>query len=119
MSNRRVVLAASGGGHLLLTSSIGQLAGGRAVALLAAQPDARRPGEYRLEAAVVSEPPVSGALRLIARWEGGERTAMVDGAGCARISGIPAAVVQALRAGDQQALHLQIEATTGELDALG
>lgn len=112
-------------GSLLLTSPVLSFEpDGRAVVLLAAQPDPVHPGRCRLEATVVPEP--VGAvhalplqLRLVVQWAGGRRTARLGGAGCARLSGIPTAVVQALQAGEPEALLVRIERVTGEGDALG
>lgn len=106
-------------GHLLLTSSIGQVDGRRAVVLLAAQPDPQHPAEYLLEATVVPERPLDCNLRMVLEWQEGRRTAVVGNGGQARWQGIPAAALKALQAGDQQALVLRLEKATDEGDALG
>lgn len=106
-------------GHLLLTSSIGEVDGRRAVVLLAAQPDPQHPAEYLLEATVVPERPLDQKLRMVLEWQGGRRTAVVGNGSQARWRGIPAAALQALQAGDQQALVLRLEKATDEGDALG
>ncbi len=110
--------AAEAGGPLLFTSSIAQLAQGRAVVLLAAQPDPRQAAAYLLEATVVAEQPVQEPLRLVAEWGEERRTAPVDRAGVAHLRGIPSEVLQALQAGDPRALVLRIE-NASEGDALG
>lgn len=97
------------GGSFLLASSLAHLGQSYAVVLLAAQPDPAQPTEYLLDATIVAEEPLAGALCLTAEWDSGRRTARVSRAGCARLQGIPAGVVQAIRAGDEQALLLRIE----------
>ena len=106
-------------GSLLLTSSVAHLNGRRAVVLMVAQPDPVQAGAYLLEATLVGEEPLPGSLRLVLAWEGGEQTAALDDAGCARFRGIAAAAVRALQAGDAGAFRLRIEKQTGESDALG
>lgn len=105
--------------HLVLASSIMDLEQGRVVVLLATQPDPRRPAQFQLDATVVPERPLGQAVRLVVRWRGGHRSARVNGAGCARLRGIPASAVQALQGGDQQALLLQVEKAVHEDDAVG
>ncbi len=110
--------AADAAGYLLLTSSVAVLQEGRAVVLLAAQPDPQSPGEYLLDATVVPERPLTQGLCLAVQWQGGRQVAPVEG-GIARLSGIPAAALSALRGGDSQALVIDLAGATGESDALG
>ncbi len=105
-------------GAELLATPIIDLAEGRVVVLLAAQPDPERPGEYVLDATAVPEAPLAAPLRLVLSWQGGRRTVTTSRAGRARVRGIPAPVVGALRSGDREALLLQVKLTS-ESDAMG
>ena len=95
--------------HPLLASSVMDWGGERVVVLLTGQPEPGHPGRYRLEATVVAERAPGQGLRLVARWKGGRRTVRVNRAGQAHLRGVPAGVVEAVRAGDPQALFLGIE----------
>ncbi len=126
MSDERVVSSApvrkgkaASAAHLLLASPIIDLEQGRAVVLLAAQPDRRHPSQYQLDATVIPERGLGQGLRLAIRWEGGRRTARLDEGGCARLRGVPASVIEALRLGDHTALVLQVEQAMSVSNALG
>jgi hypothetical protein len=108
-------------GALLLTTPPLALDDGRAVVLVALQPDPARPDAYALEATVVPDKPLRRALRLSFRWASGRRSTLVDEMGCARCTDIPAGPVQAWQRGDRGALQLELEHVhvTGESDALG
>jgi hypothetical protein len=91
---------------------------GRAVVLLAAQPDPRRPASYLLDATIVPQEPLDQPLLLTVQWQGERRTAVVSESYRARLQGIPAEAVQALQAGDQGALLVQIEKVMDGTDAV-
>ncbi len=94
---------------LLVTSTIVELEQGRAVVLLMAQPEPQDPTRYRLEATVVPEKPLAGALRLAVEWPGGRRRARLDPHGRARLRGVSGAPLLALQSGDEQALVVRLE----------
>ena len=112
---------AGGGRYVVMTSPICQLQDGCAVVLVAAQPDPRQPSTYLLDATVVAERPLRQPLRLVARWQGGERTAAVDPGAGARLRGIPATALQALpgQALSGQGLRLALEPVARGGHALG
>jgi hypothetical protein len=105
------------GGAELLATPIIDLEGSRVVVFLAAQPDPERPGEYMLDATAVPEAPVARRMHLSLTWPGGRRAARLNRAGSARVRGIPAHVVNALRSGDPEALRLQIKLMARRPDA--
>lgn len=110
MNERATLPPAELGGLLLASPLLHVPPEGRAIVLLAAQPDAARPGRCRLEATVVPEGPLPAGLRLVVQWQGGQRSVRLDGAGRARLSGVPLAALQALQAGEAEALRVRIEA---------
>jgi hypothetical protein len=107
------------GGTELLATPIIELEETRVVVFLAAQPDPERPGEYVLDATAVPEAPVARPMHLSLTWPGGRRAARLNRAGSARLRGIPAHIVHALRDGDPEALQLQIKLMARRPDARG
>jgi hypothetical protein len=107
------------GGAELLATPIIDLEETRVVVFLAAQPDPERPGEYMLDATAVPETPVARPMHLSLTWPGGRRAARLNRAGSARVRGIPAHVVHALRSGDREALQVQIRCAARRPDDEG
>lgn len=108
--NERATLPPAELGGLLLTSPLLHLVPeGRAVVLLAVQPDAAHPDRCHLEATVVPEGTLPERSRLVVQWQGGRRSARLDSAGRARLGGVPLAAIQALQAGEAEALLVRVE----------
>ena len=104
---------------LFLTTPVLSLGDGRAIVLLSALPDSTHPERCCLEATVVAEGLLPEGLRLVVRWAGGQRWARLHGAGPVRLTGIPLASLQALQAGESEALLVEIERVDCESNAMG